>query len=304
MSFATIDIPLSVLTRPGRPHTALGEASVSLRSASSSEGSLSLSTRRFQLSGVTTCSVRDIPCPGKSCLLQIVIESDFYSTVSFVQRLFPGRQSSSAKLLLVDEGRVDEIEAGEIPRTLLDILNESSLILSEGEDELSGEQLFYALPVKHRAALMNIHAKASHESTGNQWKYIREIVEVREDRLYAKVDADLVEYFSLRSNELYTHADDSQHEDWGDYQKQISFKTVLDTAAGLQLVIMKNRNDAKDFLVEFDIDESIGFAHILEAVRNTITFSKTNPFLIQQLLLAGGKNGNASIDPGYDLVFG
>jgi len=79
------------------------------------------------------------------------------------------------------------------------------------------------------------------------------------------------------------------------FQRKGSWKTSADKRAGLQLVLHESDDES---LGEFDIDLRTGVAHWFEALGNELTGSKTNPYIVAQMLVQQG------IDPGYAFAAG
>ncbi len=107
------------------------------------------------------------------------------------------------------------------------------------------------------------------------------MIEVDQDRLFAKINAALVEETALSKN--FRPVDFSLHKEVPSFKLFSSFKT-RDPQGNLQLTFSRNGADGNDCLVDMDIDEAEGIAHAFEVVRNVFT-GLTNPYNVREILM-------------------
>src|SRR5262249_48786983 len=111
--------------------------------------------------------------------------------------------------------------------------------------------------------------------------HIRSLIEIDQDRFFAKTDAALVEEAADASD--FHAADFSLHKEIPPYKLVSSFKT-LDGEGNLQLTFSRNGNTGNDYLVDMDIDEGQGIKHVFEVIRNVFT-GLTNPYNVREILM-------------------
>jgi hypothetical protein len=147
-------------------------------------------------------------------------------------------------------------------------------------------------PELERACHANILAKMDAvEVAGDPltaWLSDREPVELRQDRCFLWVEPSLS--VVLDKTSAFGGAPGGLHPSPDGFERGGSWKTSADKRAGLQVVLHHNDDE---IIGEFDIDLRTGIAHWFEALGNEISGSKTNPYIVAQLLLQQG------IDPGY-----
>ena len=79
-----------------------------------------------------------------------------------------------------------------------------------------------------------------------------------------------------------------------------SFKS-RDAHANLQVTFQRRLSDGA-IAGDIDIDESTGFEHGLEVIRNAVLNKRTNPYLIREFLLLAEPREH-TLDPGYRFTF-
>src|SRR5258707_2829207 len=109
------------------------------------------------------------------------------------------------------------------------------------------------------------------------------IVELDQDRVFAKIDASLVEESAVSKD--FHSADFSLHREIPPYKLFASFKTH-DHEGNLQLTFSRNGTTGDDYLVDMDIDEAQGIGHIFEVLKNLVTGGLTNPYDVREILAA------------------
>lgn len=170
-----------------------------------------------------------------------------------------------------------------------------------------------------RAALLNIWAKLWRTPVGlaPAASFINEILEVREDRLIARMTTTASE--ALEDAENLGRAPSLLHRPPEGYSGGRSYKSK-DPAGNLQISLfhrddhglvgherqgtsydpgaagheLVGRRSKPPTLADIDIDEARGFAHLLDVISHHATGRKTNAIEIQQILL-----GHQDIDPGW-----
>lgn len=266
---------------------------------------------QFRLPGIATAG-------GVGTLYRLSFFSKRYKRFSFAQFLSEGEQRALQTIYLVrDPKSVTGIHApsfSRLPLSLRQFLQAAQMQVAEpdnaraaraegrqNEDQdllgLAGSDLYAALGPKRQAGLLNVVAKSRHRATaGEVWRFFRRPLLIRQDRCFVAVDPALKEY--LASDPAYVPAGKSLHKPLPGYQLSNSVKSQ-DAHANLQLTLM--RNAAGEWAADVDIDESSGFGHWGEVLRNHFTKNRTNPYVIHQLLLAADLR-EQTLHPGYDLL--
>ncbi len=215
-----------------------------------------------------------------------------YQVIQFFLTLPPGGTTIRKRPVVfpVDPDRVIDISAptfAKLDRGLQGLLKESSINL-DGSEALSGEELYNALPPKLKAGLLNLFLKSSNtklDDGSTCFDHIRKthnMLELDQDRFFAKIGADLVEETVQSKN--FHPVDFSLHKEVPPYKLFSSFKT-RDAEGNLQLTFSRNGADGNDCLVDMDIDEAQGIAHAFEVIRNVFT-GLTNPYNVREILMA------------------
>lgn len=148
---------------------------------------------------------------------------------------------------------------------------------------------------KRTATLLNIWAKLWATSLGltPAATFVQEVLEVRDDRIIARVSHELLEALELaESVGTLELADSSLHEPPDGYGNGPSFKT-LEERAGLQVSLFIADDLEGSLLADIDIDEARGIAHAFDVIGHHVTGRTTDPIEIHELLVHGG------IDPGW-----
>jgi hypothetical protein len=180
-----------------------------------------------------------------------------------------------------------------------DLLSQSRNVLNfEGK---TGKDLYEALDPIRKSGFLNLAAKANRTrfrtagDTGpTVLSFIRELLELRGDRLLASVDARLPPATAHSvHDELFHSASELLHTPPPGFRDMGSYKT-FDEAGNLQLSLFGNA--AGETRVDMDIDDAQGFGHVIQVVGNVFT-GPTNPYNIHQILIAAQE-----LDPGYELI--
>lgn len=150
-----------------------------------------------------------------------------------------------------------------------------------------------------RGTVLNIWAKlwATPLGMSPAATFVEEVLEVRADRIIARVSHELLKALALAEDVgVVDIADSSLHEPPDGYTNGPSFKT-LDERGNLQVSIFVPGAAGWDprppLLADIDIDESRGIAHVFDVIRHHATRKTTDPIEIHELLVHDG------IDPGW-----
>jgi hypothetical protein len=167
------------------------------------------------------------------------------------------------------------------------------------DPDSNGEEYYKSMSDLQKACLLNIHSKMRNTRFDNGldvFGYMSVLKEVRGARFYALVNSEMWSQVQTSlSGDLFERVSGLLHESPDGYQQIGSFKT-RDNTGNLQLTFFKNIIDSQ-LIVDADIDDANGIAHMFQVVRNEIRGSDSHPYDIREILLVG-----QSIDPGYDLI--
>jgi hypothetical protein len=158
---------------------------------------------------------------------------------------------------------------------------------------LSGQALYDRLENIPKAGLLNLYTKM--EINGRSvFSYVKSLTEIHGDRIFVNVDKNL--YPIVQGAEqagMFEKVSEALHTPPEGFDRSDSFKS-FDKHGNLQLSFF-NKN-MQEFIVDADIDEARGIAHIFEVIRN-MGSRETDPLDIHQILLA-----EQHLDTGYRLV--
>jgi hypothetical protein len=239
--------------------------------------------------------VSGVPCrPGLGTRYEVSIESDCYLRFAFFQTVREGAQSQPAVdpvRLVADPRRVSGVIAPlyhELPPHLREMLDLARMAAPRPEDRplagLAGERLYAALSDLQRACLLNVCAKAMHDSAGGCLQWLGALRVLRQDRFYCEVDPALPSW--LAESDRFRSVNGSLHQPLPGFQRARSYKS-RDRHANLQVTLFQH-GETGQWAADVDIDEATGVRHGFEVIRNSITGKRTNPFLIRELLLLSG----------------
>ena len=181
----------------------------------------------------------------------------------------------------VEASRVAGIAAppfGNLDQRLQALLNTSALAIN-GQN-LAGNDLYDALPPLLKAALLNLFLKSSNTQLGGNsvcFDHLKTLVELDQDRLFATIDAALVE--ETKASKLFHQVSF----DKPPYFLFDSYKT-LDSEGNLQLTFLRKGQTGNEYMVDMDIDEKQGFGHIFEVLNNVVA-GLTNPYSVREILM-------------------
>ena len=220
-----------------------------------------------------------------------------YRMLQFFLRLTEGETTTRETIVFpVDPARVSDISApafAALDGKLRDLLTASSL----PDVPLSGAGLYDALPPKRKAALLNLFTKSSNTMLGDQtscFDHLAGMVDLAQDRLFAKADAALVE--ETMQSRGFRPVDFTLHTPKPDYHLISSFKT-RDPQGNLQLTFSRKGESGADYIVDMDIDEAKGIEHAFEVIKNSVA-GPTDPYNVRDILASSQK-----LRPLYTFVF-
>ena len=250
------------------------------------------------LGGQTDVSIKLQDC--SSGIYRFQLAPTNYRFLQFFLRLNEGGITTrdAPVVFPVDPSRVSDISAPSFAALDVQLRNFlDSTHLKVDASTLSGSDLYGALPAIQKAALLNLFTKSSHTILGDDtscFDHIQGMVELDQDRLFAKSDAALLEE-TMQSRDFHS-VDFSLHKEIPGYQLFSSFKT-RDAHGNLQLTFSRRGESGADYLVDMDIDEAQGIEHAFEVIRNAVS-GKTNPYNVREILAA-----IQSLKPLYGFVF-
>jgi len=280
---------------------------VSFAPVSGSAGGANVSARFSGLTE-TVFTVEGIPCRGgPGTLYRVDIEAANFRHFAFFQTISEGGANTPPEShfrLVADPKRVENIDAPEfarLPQASQDSLNAARMLAPSEEDRdlrgLQGAALYAALGPLRKACLLNIFKKASHGTAGRCARFLREILVIRQDRFFCMVDPRMGDF--LRQSAAFKSAPNLLHQPLAGFERSDSFKSQ-DAHANIQVTLMRHKQTG-EFAADVDIDESSGFEHGFEVIRNSFK-GRTNPFLVRELLLLVDPV-ELTLNPGYTLVF-
>jgi hypothetical protein len=166
---------------------------------------------------------------------------------------------------------------------------------------VSGEVLYDNLDDIRKAGFLNLVAKARRTAFPSAQgaprtvlSFIQELTELRGDRFFASIPADLrSETINSVATELFHEVSELLHTPPAGFVPARSFKT-LDLYGNLQLSFFSGPDGA--FSLDMDIDDAQGFDHTFQVVGNLFG-GPTHPYNIHEILVA-----SQELDPGYRLV--
>jgi hypothetical protein len=248
---------------------------------------------------------------GLGTRYKTTVTTDRFKTYAFFQVVVAGTTSpgtDSEIRLVVKPKRVQDITAPAFSslhsslRTFLDnaLMQVGQKKFEDEDGELvgkSGEALYDALGPLRKACLLNLFTKARDASAAKCWSLFRRPLVVRQDRFFCEVAPTTKDV--LQGAPEFVSAGTLLHKPLPGYTLVDSFKS-RDPHANLQVTVMHDATTGT-FAADVDIDESNGFEHGFEVIRNRVN-GRTNPYLIRELLLLSAQEAGA-LDPGYRFVF-
>jgi hypothetical protein len=225
---------------------------------------------------------------ARSDIYRVSLTSTNYRMLQFFIRLNEGATTERAEpaVFPVNPDRVLAISAPDFFRldsTLQRVLRESNAPVNGGVAQ-SGQELYNGLRPILKAALLNFSTKSAATRLGDGTScldHVQSLLELHPDRLFAKVDAALVEE-TMQSTD-FRPADFSLHREIPPYRVFASFKT-RDARGNLQLTFSRDGDTGANYLVDMDIDEGQGIEHAFEVIRNSVA-GLTSPYNVREILI-------------------
>jgi hypothetical protein len=277
---------------------------VRLTPDSGSPGGQVMRTREFSYPQAPSCRITGVSCAASGTLYTVQVFSRKHRTDGFVQRVAPAGEAETLRRLLIDPARVRGIHApsfAELDRKLQEVLAASGIDQIQDPSlpgrTLNGEPLYNRFSDPQKACLLNVAAKASHESSDNVWQHVLSLRRLQQDRVFALVTAQCRTLVS--SSPRFMRVSGALHEPMPGFEPRESFKT-RDAHANLQVSLMQS---AGGWAADIDIDEASGVGHAFEVIRNRFG-GPTNPYQVRELLLRYRDPEGPPIDPGYTFRFG
>jgi hypothetical protein len=263
----------------------------------------------FAVNGHQTFTISNISChDGPGTLYTFRLSAEGYKPYAFFQLMKPTARNLPTEArarLMINPKKIDDIEApafGKLPPNFRRALERAEMVELIEEDRdlvgLKGAALYDAMGSLRKASLLNLVAKGMHASSDRIASSVLAPAILRQDRCFAVVDPKL--HPQLCRSERFKSAPSLLHEPPRGFERMDSFKSK-DAHANLQVTFMRKLN-SDVMWADIDIDESSGFEHGFEVIRNTVVDGRTNPYLVRELLLLS--QFEQPIDPGYDFVFG
>ncbi len=246
------------------------------------------------------CKITNIPCLDTGTPYRVEIWSGKYQTEAFAQMMVPRDQTSEVRILMVNPATVKGIV-----KPAYDGLPASFRTALDGADipqqgTKKGAELYAALGDKDCACVLNVFRKAAFGTSTDVLSFVTGIRRLETDRVFVLMNPGIRNVMAtgvIPAN--YVAANNSLHDPMPGYRMVDSYKSA-DAHANLQVTFMQHTASGT-WAADMDIDEAAGFRHRLEALRNTVLQSTTNPYEVHQLLIRYA--GDREQDPGYQLVF-
>jgi hypothetical protein len=265
--------------------------------------------RHFQtivpLSGQTDVAIKLDDAPMG--VYRFLLSPTNYQVIQFFLTLPPDGTVVRKKPVIfpVDPEQIIDIAAppfGSLPQKLQQFLNSAKVqtngtVTSDGAPTVVGEELYTALPPTLKAALLNLFLKSSNTILGdgsNCFDHVLTLRELDQDRFFATIDAALLK--DVTDSHQFHSVDFSLHKEILGYKLFASYKT-RDSQGNLQLTLSRKDPAGNDSLVDMDIDEAQGIAHVFEVIGNVFT-GLTNPYNVREILTAA-----QGLRPLYSFVF-
>jgi hypothetical protein len=233
---------------------------------------------------------------------RLEVDTLSYHPVSLFVSIPPDGNGDTTVTLPVNPKKVIRVnfpDYGALSTDVRGLLERSPKVLNfEGK---TGETLYNALDDIRRAGFMNLVAKANRTRFVNAsdpprsvLSFIQELNELRGDRFFASVAADLrSETINSVHSELFHEVSEALHSPPPGFEAARSFKT-LDHFGNLQLSFFTSADGR--VAVDMDIDDAQYFEHVFQVIGNFFG-GPTNPYNIHEILIA-----SQELDPGYQLV--
>jgi hypothetical protein len=276
---------------------------VRLTPDSGSAGGQNMRTQEFAYSQAASCRIDGVSCAPLGTTYTVQVFSRRHRTDGFIQRVTPDREEEILRRLLIDPARVRGIVSPSFTQLgpgLQAVLTNSSIDQIQDPSApgrtLNGEALYNRFQDLQKACLLNVVAKASHETSDNVWQHVRSLRRLEQDRVFALLSDECAPFVS--SSPRFRKVSGALHDPMPNFERRESFKTK-DAHANLQVSFMQN---AEGWAADIDIDEASGVGHAIEVIRNRFG-GPTNPYQVRELLLLYQDPEGPPLDPGYTFRF-
>ena len=229
---------------------------------------------------------------------RILVDPPSYLAVSQFVNIKSGSQTDLTLTFPVDPKKIKSVTFpayASLPVHARELLEASGSVSSfEGT---SGEALYESLDSLRRAGFLNIITKAASTIFPGGRSVLDCFTELRKvlgDRLFVVVSKDLkAETENSVAEDLFRPVDSSLHTPPAGFTSAGSYKSE-DRYGNLQLTFFVCGDDC---IVDVDIDDAAGLAHVFQVARNELTGRPTHPYDIREILIRF-----QGIDPGYTFV--
>jgi hypothetical protein len=229
---------------------------------------------------------------------RILVDPPSYLAVSQFVTVKSGSPTDLTLTFPVDPRKIKSVSFPSyhgLPAHARDLLEASSSVSAfEGH---SGEALYESMDALRRAGFLNIVSKASATLLpGGRpvLDFFTQIREIRGDRLFVVASKELkAETENSIAEDLFRTVDGSLHDPPAGFVRAGSYKSE-DRYGNLQLTFFLRGDDC---IVDVDIDDAAGLAHVFQVARNELTGRPTHPYDIGEILIR-----HQGIDPGYTFV--
>jgi hypothetical protein len=152
----------------------------------------------------------------------------------------------------------------------------------------AGQALYAALTNTQKAGLFNLFAKMSgvrFDDGRSVWDCVDGLFDVRGDRIYADVQADLLDVVRGAAEAgRFRDVPSKLHDPPPGFGHAGSFKTG-ERHGNLQLTFFSSLAQPMTLKVDADIDDAAGLGHTFQVLRNFVTQGATHPYDIHQILV-------------------
>jgi hypothetical protein len=244
-----------------------------------------------------TVVIRDLQSAPQG-IYRIFVDPPSYLAVSLFVNIKAAGQTDLTLTFPVDPKKIKSVTFpayAALPPHARDLLEASNGVSSfEGH---AGEALYESMDAVRRAGFLNIISKASSTifSSGRPvLDYFTQIREIRGDRLFVVASKELkAETENSLAEDQFRAVDGRLHQPPPGFTSAGSYKSD-DRYGNLQLTFFVCGDDC---LVDVDIDDAAGLAHVFQVARNELTGRPTHPYDIREILIRF-----QGIDPGYTFV--
>jgi hypothetical protein len=229
---------------------------------------------------------------------RILVDPPSYLPVSQFVNIKSGSPTDLTLTFPVDPKKIKSVTFpayAALPEHAREVLEASSTV--SGFEGHSGEALYESLDALRRAGFLNITTKAASTifSSGRPvLDYFTQVREIRGDRLFVAASKELrAETENSIAEDLFRVVDGSLHDPPPGFTSAGSYKSE-DRYGNLQLTFFVS---GEECVVDVDIDDAAGLAHVFQVARNELTGRPTHPYDIREILIRF-----QGIDPGYTFV--